>query len=269
MNQTFGSESVAAYYESDENRIWDLLTGGHIHLGYWEQTLADTTLASGALDLTREMIRRTRIGHGQRFCDIGCGVGLPAIQLAQANGCEVDGVTISPFQHRLACRRAQDSGMSGTVRFWLANALSMPFPDQSFDGGWFFESIFHMGHQPALQEAHRVLKPGATLLITDLVDIGILSPEDRQLAKELCNAEYITMDDYPELMRSTGFELEEFLDITPQVMAPLQTHFARAMDHHREEILSFSTPEIYEGFYNVGDQLAGSAGYIIASAKRE
>ena len=56
------------------------------------------------------------------------------------------------------------------------------FTDNYFDGGWFFESIFHMGHSLALKEAHRVLKPGAELLIADVVDIGTMTEDDKKIS---------------------------------------------------------------------------------------
>ena len=122
-----GSLKVAEYYESVENRLWDILTGGHIHLGYWDETNNEASFKEGTLKLTQEMIHLTSIAKGQRFCDIGCGLGLPAILLAQTKGCYVDGVTISAYQQKEAENRAKQSGVEDLTKFWSADALYLPF----------------------------------------------------------------------------------------------------------------------------------------------
>lgn len=54
------------------------------------------------------------------------------------------------------------------MRFALADALDLPFPDASFDGAWFFESLLHMpDKRRALAEAARVLRPGSRLAVAD------------------------------------------------------------------------------------------------------
>ncbi|WP_372158585.1 cyclopropane-fatty-acyl-phospholipid synthase family protein [Xanthomonas campestris pv. fici] len=53
------------------------------------------------------MIDKTEIRPGQRFVDLGCGPGLAAIELAEARGCEVDGITISQVQQRSAIESAR------------------------------------------------------------------------------------------------------------------------------------------------------------------
>jgi len=267
LEENSGSR-VADYYGSVENRLWDRLTDGHIHLGYWDEENGDADFAKGTLRLTLEMIATTAVGTGQRFVDIGCGLGVPAMLLAQTRGCAVNGVTISPYQCREAQMRAARAGLSGQVHFQVADALALPYADATFDGGWLFESIFHMGHRPALREARRVLKPGAELLLADVVDIGILSEQDKRFASELCNAHYIPTSDYPALLAETGFELLRLRDVTSQVMAPLDTKLRSAVAAQRESLLAMTDTATLDGFAGVAGQLARSAGYALIRAKR-
>ena len=263
-----GCKKIAEYYESDVNHLWDVITGGYIHLGYWDETNKDDSFADGTLKLTQLMIGKTNIIQGLRFCDIGCGIGLPAILLAKTKGCHVDGITISAYQQKEAEKRSNLSGAEELTSFWVADALRMPFADASFDGGWFFESIFHMGHRQALTEAQRVLKPGAELLIADVIDIGIMTESDKQMAKDLCNASYISMEMYPDLLEETGFECLELCNVTNEVMQPFEEKFVKAVRERKEDLLRIADKTMLDAFEKVAGKLAGSAGYAIIKARR-
>jgi len=56
---------------------------------------------------------------GMRVLDIGCGWGGLAIRLAKESGVLVTGISLSKEQIQIARRRAQESGLSGRVRFEL------------------------------------------------------------------------------------------------------------------------------------------------------
>jgi SAM-dependent methyltransferase len=263
-----GSIKVAEYYESVENKLWDIVSEGHIHLGLWDETNSEASFSDGTMKLTQVMIDMTNIDKDQNFCDIGCGIGLPAIVLAKKRGCHVDGITISAYQKNEAEERAIKAGIAELTSFWVADALHMPFENCSYDGGWFFESIFHMGHRPALQEAKRVLKPGAELLIADVVDIGSMTEEDKKLAKDLCNAEYIPASFYPELLEETGYQLMDQRDITKDVMELFPTKFVEAVKNKKKDLLKIVDENILNAFEKIAEQIARTAGYIIVKARR-
>jgi tocopherol O-methyltransferase len=65
-----------------------------------------------------------------------------------------------------ATQRAQEAGLGTEVQFQVADALDMPFADNSFDLVWSMESGEHMpDKEKFLQECYRVLKPGGTFLM--------------------------------------------------------------------------------------------------------
>ena len=263
-------KKIADYYETEEHLAWDLLTKGHIHLGYWDDNNREASLAEGTKRLTQLMIDKTEISKGQRFCDIGCGVGMPAIMLAREKGCFVDGVTISEYQKKEAEKRAGMEGVGDKARFVNADALNLPFADNTFDGGWFFESIFHMGHHAALCEAHRVLKPGSILLITDVVDIGLLTEEEKSYAKDLCNVDYVTKQEYQDLLKGAGFELIELSDITGEVIVPFESKFTEAVRAQKNEVFNIlnQNKDILKGFEEVAEKFS-KIGYIIVKARNK
>ena len=74
------------------------------------------------------------------------------------------GITLSKEQVRRGSQLAQERGLSN-CSFQVMNALSMDFPDDSFDLVWACESGEHMPDKGKyIEEMVRVLKPGGCLL---------------------------------------------------------------------------------------------------------
>jgi ubiquinone/menaquinone biosynthesis C-methylase UbiE len=70
---------------------------------------------------------------------------------------------------QIAEKNAQDYGFENRVNYVKGNSMSMPFPDNHFDGVFSNDSM-HEWESPerVLQEVDRVLKPGGKFCITDL-----------------------------------------------------------------------------------------------------
>ena len=71
--------------------------------------------------------------------DVGCGIGGSTRHIARRFGCKGTGITLSPVQVGIANARTQKAGLQG-VSFQVADALKMPFQDNSFDLVWSLES---------------------------------------------------------------------------------------------------------------------------------
>jgi len=98
--------------------------------------------------------------RGLRVLDAGCGEGYGPDLLAAAGG-EVVGVDLEPeIVHRARARYPR-------VTFDIANLVSLPYPDASFDAVVSLQVIEHL-HTPQefLSEAKRVLAPGGRLIIS-------------------------------------------------------------------------------------------------------
>lgn len=94
-------------------------------------------------------------GASARVLDVGCGGGLLSNQLALA-GLEVHGLDAS--RESLAIAEQYDDTRS--VRYTVGDALSLPYPDASFDVVCAMDFLEHV-EEPArvVQEASRVLRP--------------------------------------------------------------------------------------------------------------
>jgi len=105
----------------------------------------------------------TALEPGTRLLEIGCGVGAVLAVLGQEYpGIELSGVDIEQKQLEFARRHLERAGVQATLR--QADALALPFEDESFDHVWMMWFLEHVAHPPAaLREARRVLVPGGRI----------------------------------------------------------------------------------------------------------
>jgi SAM-dependent methyltransferase len=229
--------SVGAYYDQITDFVGDEL-GGSFHIGYWEGLPAGSSVRDASRNMTRLMIGELPLAPGGRALDIGCGTGLPAVELARATGAEVVGVNISRRQIELARQLAADEGLAGQVRFHHADAADLPFEPDSFDGVWLFESLLHMpDQQQVLREATRVLRPGGRVVIANLVQRVPLTDEQNAELQRCWTtgnvAAVVPLRDYPALLEASGLTLDKIVDVTEHTSrqtfeAIREEHAARA-----------------------------------------
>ncbi len=265
------SNQVATLYDSPAGQLGPILFGGHLHWGYWDAGRAADDFAAAADRLAQIMIDKTHIRPGERFIDLGCGVGQPAVKLAKAKGCLVDGITISQFQQQSATARAEAEGLADKLRFIHGSALDIPGADQTYDGGWFFESIFHMGHRDALREAARVLKPGATLVLTDLPTLPHTTEDFMGFVREHIHSSFIPKEDYPDLLADAGFDLVGIDDITDNVMPWLVAKLKDAIEEHKpkvSELIGNDVDKAIDDWIFLFVYMSENLGYMIVTARR-
>jgi ubiquinone/menaquinone biosynthesis C-methylase UbiE len=116
-----------------------------------------------------------RVGPGSSVLEVAPGPGYLAIELARLGRCRVTGLDISRSFVRIAAENAVRAGV--TIDFREGNAAVMPFDPDSFDL-LVCRAAFKNFSEPvkALDEMHRVLKPGGEALIIDLR--GDVRPEE-------------------------------------------------------------------------------------------
>jgi ubiquinone/menaquinone biosynthesis C-methylase UbiE len=110
------------------------------------------------------------IRPGDRVLDVGCGPGRLAMVFAErvSPSGSVDGIDASPQMIDRATAQARERGVP--AHFQVAYAQKLPFADSTFDAVACTLALHHVAEDDqltAVQEMHRVLKPGGRLLIAE------------------------------------------------------------------------------------------------------
>lgn len=111
--------------------------------------------------------------------EIGSGPGELALEIARRlPGGELIGIDLADAMIDSAIERARTERLDERVRFVLADAAALPFPDGSFDVAVSTLSLHHWA-EPAtvFAEIARVLRPGGVALIYDLRPFAYLRNE--------------------------------------------------------------------------------------------
>ncbi|MFF4037036.1 SAM-dependent methyltransferase [Streptomyces sp. NPDC001816] len=265
-------EAEDGFY-NDTSEFLAELSGGSLHMGYWESPSDSATMAEASRRLTGLMAERIRTGPGERVLDIGCGTGAPAIQLAQSTGAEVVGITNSPVQARLAAEKAGEAGVADRVSFRCEDAGNLGFPPQSFDAVWLVESIMAMPDRLAvLQQAAAVLKPGGRLALTDFLErtappAGAEQADTPQYAVLL--GKLISLQDYPLLLEKAGLVPVELTDVSDRTVARTLGCMRQRLEDDRESLTQRFGAHVVDQFDNIVLRLqAAGFGYGVVVADR-
>ena len=166
----------------------------------------------GGSELTSRLIRRLRVGRGATVVDVASGLGTSALQLALELGCEVVGIELSLTNVAAGAQGAAEAGLSERVRFVAADAEALPLDDAAMDAG-LCECAFctFPDKKAAAAELARVLRPGARLLLADMVaEPERLPGELRSLAAwVVCVGDARPLLELSGLLAEAGFVIEQ------------------------------------------------------------
>ena len=141
----------------------------------------------------RRIIGELGLPAGSRGLDVGCGVGLYALWLAEAVGQGGRVVAIEPEPAKVEAARALVGGEIGGERlqFEQGDGTAIPLPDRSVDWVWCGDVLHHIVEtEKALREFLRVVRPGGRIIVKESqVPSALFLPGHPELERRIQLAE--------------------------------------------------------------------------------
>ncbi len=207
------TQQIQEFYDASSG-LWEQIWGEHMHHGYYgPDGQLKKERRQAQIDLIEELLQWAGVTQAENILDVGCGIGGSSLYLAEKFSATATGITLSPVQADRATQRAKTAGLK--AQFQVADALQMPFPDNSFDLVWSLESGEHMPDKAKfLQECYRVLKPGGTFIFVtwchrETADRPLTADEQQHLAdiyRVYCLPYVISLSEYAAIAQASGFQ---------------------------------------------------------------
>ena len=118
----------------------------------------------------RRIIAELDLPPGSHGLDVGCGVGLYALWLAETVGSGGGVIALEPEASRVEAARTLTAGQPGAdlVEFRVGDGTALPVPDRSVDWIWCGDVLHHIvDTERALREFTRVVRPGGRIIIKE------------------------------------------------------------------------------------------------------
>lgn len=165
---------------------------------------------------TLELARAVGLDAGKHVLDVGSGIGGTSRCLATEFGCRVTGIDLTDEYCRAAEMLSGKVGLADRVDYRQGDATRLPFDDAVFDVVWTEHVAMNIPDKTRLYgEMYRVLKPGGTLAIYDVLagpSGAVLFPVPWARTPE--TSFLVSPDELRRLLEDAGFTIAEWSDTT-------------------------------------------------------
>ena len=110
------------------------------------------------LEYTRKAFESIPKIDKPRILDLGCGTGMPTLELAKLSNGEITGIDIDQNALDILSLKIKESGLSDRIKVFNRSVYDTKFEDEMFDIIW-EEGVIHLlDFKKAITECHRILK---------------------------------------------------------------------------------------------------------------
>lgn len=182
---------------------------------------------------TLELARAAELRPSDRVLDIGSGIGGTSRCLAKEFGCRVTGVDLTDEYCQVAAMLTEKVGLDERVDYRQGDATNLPFDDNEFDVVWTEHVAMNIPDKRRLySEMHRVLRPGGTLAIYDVLSgssAPVLFPVP--WARTPDTSFLVSPEELRDLLLASGFTVSDWRDTT----AEAREWFVKLAERIRQE----------------------------------
>jgi ubiquinone/menaquinone biosynthesis C-methylase UbiE len=215
-----GSATTTGNYYSSMNNALMRLNQEYTMLHYpFYGSDADSFLESQA-NLTDYCMSLLPAVSGKKLLEVGCGNGVQAIYLHQKyRPGQMDAIDLNEDNIAIAIKEADSRGIDH-LRFYIDDAhLLSTVEDNSVDFVINIESAFHYPDKALfLKQLHRVLKPGGSFVIADILTLKSGGNRVKDSWKRRMSYHHWPVAKYLEELLLANFNKVIVSDITPEVI---------------------------------------------------
>lgn len=235
--RTTHTQDVARHYTRRHEQRGDLFgQQPFANYGYW--TRPDMGMEEAAEALTILVASACGLSSRDRLLDVGCGYGAGAVScMRRFQPQSIVGIDVTELRLEHGRHYVRERGFADQVDLRLGDATGMEFADASFDKLMSVECAFHFDTRADfLREAARVLRPGGTLALTDLIPRRGVDPAAYLLGLTAVGtgvcldnpANAYDADAYAAHLRAAGFSAIRIESIVDWTRRPFVDAFERA-----------------------------------------
>jgi cyclopropane fatty-acyl-phospholipid synthase-like methyltransferase len=259
LHTTAGYDRLIAYYEGAGLDFEHWSPAFNMHFGYYRRGLNAFRREPMLNEMNRQVLDRLQLPQARTdrdhlILDLGCGVGATTRYAARRfPHARVVGLTVVPWQVKYGTELNKRAGLDERAKLLLADYTKSGLPTATAAGAYAIESSCHAEGREKnafIQEAARLLRPGARLVIADGFIKNPRIPLGRvftRLHEEICRSfvlpEMAVIDDFAAALKHHGFTDIELEDaswrVAPSALhAPLAVLWFRAQKLWRHQRLS-------------------------------
>ena len=205
----------------------------YLNMGYWREADSYDQACEALAILLAE---RAGLSPGDRVIDAGFGYGDQDLLWARRYQVSIAGFNVNGAQVAVARDRARRAGLDDVVALFAGSAMTTGLDDGSADRVLALESAFHFPDRPGFfAEAARLLRPGGTIALADLVVAGgagrrLVDRVGRAVAGrfwQIPRENLVTAGVYRDQLEAAGFTDVVVEPVSEHVFAPFGAYARR------------------------------------------